>query len=244
MDATESKDTTVKRRELPAPPARFDSQDSGLDIEAIQSAAIDDSIGKILHEIEPAIGAIKIIASEEIDDYINSETVKEFKKLDDLLATFEDWRKVEQSARLRKENIYEIVLDVVGVSADINVSLKMDKDLTFSTDRSLIRIVFSNAIRNAKESCEMLDTDEKPEIVVSGGVSDKGLWASVVDQGIGLPAGQATVLRNRQSTKPGHRGMGLPLIHKAVTVLGGSWELKESAASGAAFYFEIPRRSD
>lgn len=215
--------------------------DNSLDIEAIQSEAIDDSIGKILHELEPTVGAIKVIASEEIDDYAKSKTKEEFKTLDDLLGTFEDWRRVEQSPRFEEENLYQIVANLVDQSRYANVTLRIDHDLVFRTDRSLLRIIFSNAIRNAVEACNQLDETNPPRIVVSAALSDKGLWASVVDQGIGIPQGRGTALHNRQSTKPGHRGMGLPLIHKAVNTLGGSWELKNSAGGGASFSFEIPR---
>jgi len=184
------------------------------EIEEIQSAAVSDSIGQVLHEIEPVVGALKVVARGEIENYQDSKLKEEFDRLDELLQTFEDWRRVEQSPRYSLTNVCELVSFQAGrekpdgIEFEINIS----KDLEFSTDQALLKIVFSNAIRNAVDSTLNVDLNDRRSIVMSAGRSEIGLWASVLDRGLGLPDKDKPILSSRYSTKPGHRGMGLAII--------------------------------
>jgi signal transduction histidine kinase len=216
------------------------------EIEAIISDAVSDSIGQILHEIEPVIGALKVVAIDEIDNYTDSELKKEFGRLDELLQTFENWRRVEQSPRYSKSNLYELVKKQVthenteGVEVEINIP----KDLVFSADQILLKIIFSNALRNAVDASLNIAEEARQPVVISAGESEIGLWASVVDRGLGLPDSKKLILSGSYSTKPGHRGMGLAVIHKAINALEGEWDLKDGKIGGAVFFFEIPRKSE
>ncbi len=240
LQQLEQKDSGAKleRHDLESSESTTDAAD----VEAIQSAAIDDSIGQILHEIEPLIGNLKVVARDEVRDFDNSKLRAEFNRLDDLLETFEDWRRVEQTPRYREEDIFRLVSQIAEDQqfSDVGVRVHVPDSLSMSTDRTLLRIIFSNALRNAVESTRNAEVDRRQPVVIAANATTDGMWASVLDRGIGLPAEEDVLLRSRQSTKPGHRGMGLVIVDKAVSALKGSWDLKNGSGGGAEFYFEIP----
>lgn len=214
------------------------------DIPFIESQAISDSIGQVLHELEPAIGQLRVVAREVVASFDGSALKHEFEKLDELLETFENWRTVEQRPTPRTVKVREVINEVtseVDIWSDSAIDLQVltTEEIEIVTDLQLLRIIVSNALRNAVEATIAIGNGHP--VTVSYGLTNTSFWISINDRGIGLPPNQSSFLKSTTSTKPGHRGMGLAIVDKAVQAIKGNWDLKNGPAGGAEFYLEIPK---
>ncbi|MDP4537468.1 HAMP domain-containing sensor histidine kinase [Alkalimonas collagenimarina] len=215
------------------------------DIEAVKSDAISDSIGQMLHELEPIIGSIRVFAEKDIVNFFQSKTCGELEKLNGVLETFESWRRVEQNQPSKEVNIYEEIVkevDRISQKSQVGIHIDIPKDLVFVLPPSLLRIIISNALRNAVESSNQPTVREKQSIMITGNCNDKFMWFTIIDDGLGLQSKTEVLLKSRHTTKAGNRGLGLAIVDKAVRSMGGNWTLTNSKPYGAEFYFEIPVR--
>ncbi len=215
-----------------------------VDIDAIRSEAFSESISQVLHELEPLIGALAMHASGEIKNFSSSETSKDLQLLEETMQSFEDWMKVEQSARFNSVSISTVVSDeIIALRSKCGALIQstLPDSLSFETDKSMFRIIISNALRNAIQATNSNDFESNP-ILVNAGVTDRELWLSIIDSGSGLKDEQTILMKSNYTTKPGNRGMGLAILNKAVTALNGNWELKNGSARGAEFHLELPNR--
>ena len=216
-----------------------------VEIAEIESNAINDSIGQVLHELDPAVGRIKVVAGETLGESFEGSALQgELNNLESLMVTFENWRKVEQEPVMRRVDVRYVVDSVIlqiksHFDSRIEMQLVSSEKISIQSDEQLLRIVLSNALRNAVDAT--LAIDEPKPIVVNYDITDKNFWMSVNDKGIGLPPNLTNLVRAKVSTKPGHKGMGLAIVDKAIVALQGEWDLRNGAAGGAEFYFEIPR---
>jgi signal transduction histidine kinase len=214
-----------------------------LDIEFIKSEATSDSIGQVLHELDPIIGSINLAAQKETENFANSKLKIELDRLDDVLVTFENWRKVEQAPNYRQVNVFEIVNKEVNSefeSVPVGIIANISKELIFELDPAMFRIIVSNALRNAIESSNEISLRDKEPIVINAGTTDTHFWLTIIDDGPGLRDAQEVLHKSRYSTKPGNEGLGLAIIEKAVKSLNGKWELSNAKVKGAEFYLQIP----
>jgi len=220
-------------------------QIDAFDIVAIKSEAISDSIGQVLHELEPIIGSLNLLIKKEIPNYSESSTKYELEKLNDIMETFEDWRKVEQTPKYKECEVHRIIqkeLDIIKPKSSVDIILDLSQDLVYLLDPSLLRIIVSNALRNSVESSNQPTVRVKNPIVIKGSVTDNSIWICIIDDGLGLQNTSEILLKSRHTTKPGNKGLGLAIIDKAVMAMNGEWKLSNSKPSGAELYFEIPKK--
>ncbi|MDP4530381.1 ATP-binding protein [Alkalimonas delamerensis] len=221
------------------------TSDNLFDIEAVRSEAVSVSIGQILHELEPIIGSINVFAEKEITNFSQSRTKYELEKLNEVLETFEDWRKVEQSPIFKKVKVFDEIskeVDRISPKSKVDINIDVPKNLVYVLSPALLRIIISNALRNAVESSNQATIREKHPIIVRGSSTDSSIWFCIIDDGLGLQNNAEVLLKSRHTTKPGNRGLGLAIIDKAVSSMGGQWKLSNSKPHGAELYFEIPKR--
>lgn len=229
----------IKRKEEPI------EDDVAYNIEEIKSIAVAESIGHIIHELDPIIGSLDLAARREVNDFDNSTLKGEIERLFELMDSFVGWQKAEQSPNYKDVNIYRLVLeevDRVKDHANVEFIFNISQSLNFELDNSLTRFIVSNALRNAIESVDSVTGREIKPIIINAGVTDTFFWMSLIDDGIGLPAEQSIIFQSRYTTKPGNRGFGLSIVSKAIKSMKGDWKLQNSTLSGAEFYFEIPQR--
>jgi len=222
------------------------SSDDIFDKEAVKSEAVSDSIGQMIHELDPIIGSIRVFAEKEIDNFDQSNTKYELEKLNEVIETFEDWRKVEQSPVFREVKVFDEIskeVDRVSRKSKVDIQIDVPKDLVYVLSPALLRIIISNALRNAVESSNQTTIREKHPIIVRGSSTDNSIWFSIIDDGLGLQNKTEVLLKSRHTTKPGNRGLGLAIIEKAVSSMGGEWNLSSSKPCGAVLFFEIPKRN-
>jgi signal transduction histidine kinase len=222
----------------------IDSIDT-IDTASIKSEAVSESIGQVLHELEPIIGSINVFVKKEILNFNESKTKYELEKLNEVLETFEDWRRVEQSPKYKEINVYNVIKEeVVRISpkSSVDINLDISQDLVYFLAPSLLRIIVSNALRNSVESCNQPTVRDKSSIVIRGSATNKSIWFCIIDDGLGLQNKSEVLLKSRHTTKVGNRGLGLAIIEKAISSMGGEWKLSNSKPNGAELYFEIPKK--
>jgi signal transduction histidine kinase len=238
-------DIVSSSKQGPSKPASSPLDEGISDLNAIRSEAVSDSIGQILHELEPIVGSIKLLAISEVNEFESSRIKHELMLLDELLETFENWRKVEQPPNYQEANLYDIIekeWSRLQPKSSVELTINISKELTFNLDPSLFRIVCSNALRNSIEACKGLTIREKKPILVNSNKTNSSLWLSIIDDGIGLQGKSDELMKSRFTTKPGNQGLGLALVDKAIKLLNGNWYLTKSKTGGAEFSFEIPKK--
>lgn len=215
-----------------------------VDLEAIKSDAFSESLGQILHELEPIVGSLYLHARQEIPEFNKSEVYNDLRLLEETIETFEQWRVVERSANYQLHTISDLIEKEAGPkrnSTGINITNNVSSSLIVKTDKSLFRIIISNILRNAIQATSA-DNYQSSPIIINGGVTDKVAWVSVIDSGSGLEATPEILVKSRFTTKPGNKGLGLAIVNKAINALEGTWQIKNNVTRGAEFYFEFPIR--
>jgi signal transduction histidine kinase len=216
-----------------------------IDVLAIKSEAVSDSIGQVLHELEPIIGSINLLIKKEIPNYSESGTKYELEKLNEIMETFEDWRKVEQTPRYKECEVYKIIhreVERIRPKSSVDIILDIPQDAVYFFDQSLLRIIVSNALRNSVESSNEPTLRIKKPIIIKGSITDKSIWVCIIDDGLGLQNTSEVLLKSQHTTKPGNKGLGLAIIDKAISAMNGEWHLSNSKPNGAELYFEIPKK--
>ncbi|EGR0494215.1 HAMP domain-containing histidine kinase [Vibrio cholerae] len=217
-------------------------------VREIKSAAVAESIGHIIHELQPIIGSLELAATRELPDYKSSNTRNEVERLQDLLDLFAAWRKAEKKPNYKLLDINKVINEEVERAKSKNNGVEFDvslpSDLSFELDNSLIRTVISNGLRNAVESSNQVVGRDVAPILIRSGCTDRNFWLSIIDNGVGLSGPVSTLVISRFTTKPGNSGFGLAIVAKSVESMQGTWKLQNSATDGAEFYIEIPRREN
>jgi C4-dicarboxylate-specific signal transduction histidine kinase len=116
-----------------------------------------------------------------------------------------------------------------------------DPVITLGSPR-LLRLVLTNAIRNAIEACETVIGDRAARVVVSWGATDMDAWVSVVDDGPGLhPALESPWEVGATTKRAGsHRGLGLVIVDQAVESMDGRVHLIDGEVGGCHFEVRWP----
>lgn len=214
-------------------------------VEDIRSLAVSESLGQIIHELDPLIGSLEVAANKEIENYDNSRVKGEIIRLQELVDTFTAWKKSAETPNYQKLKIYNVISDEVErikQHADCKIIINIPTDLDFYVDNFMFRTIISNSLRNSTESHKLVVDRSANIIIISAGILvNDSLWISIIDEGIGLPVDQTKLFKSRYTTKPGSRGFGLTIIAKSIQSMKGIWDLKDSSPFGAVFYFEIPR---
>jgi signal transduction histidine kinase len=129
--------------------------------------------------------------------------------------------------------------DAASVEIDL---LPVPATLKLVTDENLLSQVLVNLLRNAIEACRSGDlvTVGLQESVYRDGIP--GVEIEVHDSGPGIePAVLSRLFEPKTSTKgPEHSGLGLSIVHRLVGTLGGSIDVRTSAAGGTSFRIFLP----
>ncbi len=129
------------------------------------------------------------------------------------------------------ENLSAYIYEILRDRQDVNIQMICDiNDCNIIGDEALIQKSILNVINN---SLEALDGIDNPQIRIGAERDGDYLKLTIYDNGTGIPPEN----RNRIffplfSTKPGHRGMGLPTAHRLITLMGGRIDIDTSMDKG------------
>lgn len=210
------------------------------DSQHMQRQAIEEVSGTLLHEIGSKLGLVALCCSQEIKDYRNSKTAKHVKNLQSIFDAIGTLRSAANLSGYESFDLAALIQEIVGIEADGkagDVSLHGTRPFIIHSSSHLVRLAFSNGIRNALEASISIAADSADfPIVVNWGCSDLEYWISVIDNGPGVASvSQSLMFSMGGTTKKQHLGFGLAIAKQAVGTLGGSVILENSPRGGARF---------
>ncbi|MFB6219074.1 MAG: PAS domain S-box protein [Halobacteriaceae archaeon] len=145
--------------------------------------------------------------------------------IEDLLALARQGRAVEETEPVALDAVVRECWDTIATAdADIVV----DTDLTVEADRSRLRHLLENLLRNAVEH-----TDRA--VTVRVGALDGGDGFYVEDDGPGIPEGEHERVFEAGYTDDGGIGVGLKIVAEVVAAHGWEVAVTEGAEGGARF---------
>lgn len=148
------------------------------------------------------------------------------------------------TTQLEAVNVERLVRDALAVQGQRIVAAGIDVHQAWPAempevwaDAVQIGVVVRNLVANALDALQ--DGVSSPRMIVRGSSSDGALLVEVLDNGPGLPPGQAGALFEPiASGKPGGMGVGLSICRAIVEAHGG--RLWAERGSGGHFCFTLP----
>jgi Signal transduction histidine kinase len=217
------------------------ANDEHLDTEQLRSQAVQEVTELLIHEVLPILGRIRYHASRELPE--TSPARKEIEWLASLLSTIQRLHEAASSPRYEQFDLASLCDEVAeNESHGQSIDLIGPTPLLVDGDRHLLKLILSNALRNAVEATEAVTDSRIEPIIVNWDMTDKDTWVVVRDSGVGLPAGLNKVfdIGTTSKTKVTHHGMGLALARQAAASLGASLSLKPRRERGASFEVRWP----
>jgi signal transduction histidine kinase len=115
-----------------------------------------------------------------------------------------------------------------------------DEIRTIKGDRTLLRQLFSNLLRNSAEAAR---NGQRTKVEVAAEMVRGELRLSIHDNGCGIPHDKLSrIFIPFFTTKPQGTGLGLALVHRIVTQHGGSISVS-SDSSGTTFTLQFPQEA-
>ena len=178
-------------------------------------------IDEEIHRISSLIGQIDMFSKDPVYNF----------ELTDVNAVIDDVIQLVQSAHLARPGMH--------------ISFQPDDILPYiMTSKDAIKQILINLIKNATEAMNnggsvTVKTRQPAEKV---GADKGGIEIIVTDNGPGLPESvMANLYTPFVTTKQnGHSGLGLSIVHKTVTDLGGTLACKSSPTDGTSFSIFLP----
>jgi signal transduction histidine kinase len=212
--------------------------------EEIYSEAVEETAAQLVHELEPVLGILKVLARKEIPQYEKSQTYVQILRLERLLTAIDTLRRAASPPNITEFDLADVIrriADEAKFSASVDISFAGPRPFIVLADQSLVELALKNGVRNALESTAFVQ-GVKSSVVITWGDTDRDYWISVLDEGIGIPAGRTgSVFEIGITSKKDHLGMGLALAKQAVTSLRGEITLQPRSPKGAAYKFSWPK---
>ncbi len=195
-----------------------------------KAKAIDEFSGIVLHELEPKIGMLKTYLETEINDYENSSSKKAIEEFEQFFMALESLRESSSPPKYKEVDVSKLIKKIVSeeIKLDLEIIYEGSENCIVRTDKHLLSFAISNGIRNAQESLSEISNEKKRKIMISWDITDIDCWICIADEGTGLTGSpeQAFILGN--SSKDGHSGFGLGIIHQSMESIGGTAELLDN----------------
>jgi C4-dicarboxylate-specific signal transduction histidine kinase len=204
---------------------------------------VEETTGQLVHELEPVLGTLKILAQRELPQYETTGTYGQILRLERLLAAIDTLRRAAAPPKTTEFELAEVVRRIAEEAFPGDppqISLAGPRPFMVLADQSLVELILVNGVRNAVESTALVAEAQGP--VITWGDTDKNYWLAVLDEGVGIPAGRSSSAFDIGVTsKKDHLGMGLTLARQAATSLHGTLSLEPRNPKGAAYRFTWPK---
>jgi signal transduction histidine kinase len=205
--------------------------------------AVEDTTRRLVHEIEPIVGIVRLHARLEIPNFAESRTARALSRLIDTITAVSVLGKVSAVPQVREFDLAELIRSVAeseAASKEVMVEFAGLAPLIAVSDPAIVSIVVANGTRNAIEATLAGSRTHLP-VVVNWGSTSTEYWIVILDNGIGLPLSAGRVYEIGTTTKSDHLGMGLAVCYRAARTLGGQIVLGRRDEVGASFEFRWPR---
>ncbi len=179
---------------------------------------------------------------------IRAATIQMNQLIDDLLTYSRLEQRATQNEATRLREFVDTILqhhldDIQTAGGEVSNTVP---DITISTDPMGLEMAIRNVLTNALKFARK---DSPPRIEISGHETENGCIITVKDNGIGFDMKFHDRIfgifqrLHRSEDYPG-TGVGLAIVRKAMTRLGGRVWAESSPGEGATFFLEIPRWRD
>lgn len=223
--------------------------DDALSVDEIRTQAIEHTAKLFLHELRPALGSIAANASRDLgEDYPNSNTANRVQRALSVLEVITRLADAAGAPHYREIDLTEIVNRIIADEFSDSqhlIMLARTDPVVVILDPDLLGVAVANVLRNALESTKEAMRVPKLNIlpvVVNWGATNQDVWITVLDDGIGLPAGfhRATEPGNTTKSKRQHLGWGLTIAQQAAASMQGDINLSPGKGRGASCEFHWP----
>lgn len=198
--------------------------------------------GVLLHEISPKIGLLRYSCQREIDDYPTSETARTLTHLGDVIDGITSLREATVSTETINFNVDAFIREASQEIIDIDqcvIHFDGAAGLEVVGDKALLRLSFTNGLRNAFEATRLSPTNDP--IVIFWGQTDIENYVTILDSGIGISGPQEAAFEIGKTNKRGHSGFGLAIARMAMTTLLGTVNLFPAKLGGMRFEMRWPK---
>lgn len=215
---------------------------------------IDTFIFRSSHDLKSPISSIKgliqMLKKEAFDNkisgiirYIEQANVRMENIVNDLASVV----LIKDEKRERTEiNLFNLVdstvklFEVTPGYEKIKMEILVDKELQIHSDQVLVTAIMQNLIGNA---IKYRKRDEGHQVMVNSRKCGKYINISVADNGEGIsttPVEKIFEMFYRGNLKSSGTGLGLYIVKKAVTKLGGSIKVESKVYKGSTFTVKLP----
>ncbi|MFN3840911.1 MAG: tetratricopeptide repeat protein, partial [Cyclobacteriaceae bacterium] len=217
---------------------------------------LDNFIYKTSHDIRGPLASLKGICNLAIMEAKDTTTLDYLKKLDEtadklnkILTRLVIVNQINNSTlSFEPINLGELVDEIImveskrGLPPRFVIKKEIDKGLSFSSDRQLIRIILENLIDNSIKFYNDSDRVD-PFVRIKIEQNNEHLLVQVIDNGLGIAQVHPDKLFqmfSRASERSGTGGIGLYLSKLATERLGGSIGLGITAEGFTEFRITFP----
>jgi len=224
---------------------------------ALQKAntELDRFVYSVSHDlrspIASSIGLSHLIS--ETDDleeihHMNGLKIQTLSRLDQFIRDILDYSRNSRMGLKREEIDFKKLVDAILVDyhqtikeKDINVTVSIDMEATFMSDKLRINIILNNLISNAFKF--LPENNKNPFIEITTKLNQERVVLEVSDNGIGIEEErQAKIYEmfyRANDQKPGS-GIGLYILKECVDKLKGEIKIKSKPNQGTTFIISIP----
>lgn len=197
-------------------------------------AILENLATMIRHELEPAIGWIRLAADSEIEDFESSKTnsaVEALRRRISSLVSLVLSRRVPKREHLSITNLVYQCLPYNFNSEHVVVRVEPEKDDSLYTDKALLSIILLNAFQNCADALDGRELSEHC-VDVEFSTGDDAFWLTVRNKFEGNAFSVDEVTASGITTKLGHKGIGLSMMFAAAKRL--SYDLNIKGEGGVA----------
>ncbi|HEY5609586.1 MAG TPA: ATP-binding protein [Thermoanaerobaculia bacterium] len=220
-------------------------------VQAQKLAAWSEAARRIAHEIKNPLTPIQLSAERiakrsragdpELDRIVEegcNTIVTEVGELKRLVDEFSRFARMP-AIHLKQTRVAEVLDQVANlyqdVKPDVNVEVRVDRDLAALVDPEQIRRALINLLDNA------IDATDRGTIVLAARLRDRSLVVEVSDPGRGVPdPDKERLFLPHFSTKGRGTGLGLAIVHRIVHDHDGRISVHDNQPKGTRFEIEIP----
>lgn len=201
----------------------------------ILSSVLDDLAGLIRHETDPAIGWLRRAAAKEIPNFDASETNAHIETLRKRIIGLETLAAAHRLPHWARITLHEVIQDCKppDLGADRLIGKGLERKDSIDTDRGLMTLIVTNALKNASEAASGLPSGQT-EVWLETGVSDTHFWLSITNRFDGDSFDFDHVAHTGASNKVDHKGLGISAMRMAAHRL--NYTLKLTATGGTVFF--------
>jgi two-component system phosphate regulon sensor histidine kinase PhoR len=219
-------------------------------------------VANVSHELRTPLtsikGFIETLREGAINDPQNRERFLKIieehtERLNRLINDLLELSKIESKEikmKLNKENIKEIILEIISnfkeniLIKEHKIDLDLPHNLPFiNIDKEKMKIAFSNLLENAIKF-----TPDKGRILIKGEDKGEKIQIEFIDNGEGIPKEHLPRLFERfyrvdkaRSRELGGTGLGLAIVKHIVQSHGGKVGVESELGKGSRFFITLPK---